>query len=139
MSDYRNLKVWHRTLDFISQVYDITTHFPSHELYGLTNQIRRAATSIALNIAEGATSGYDNEFSRFLRLAIRSANEVGAGFEIAKRLKYCESSVVQQIIHEADEIAAMLQGLLRSLKRTFESREPYTVNAFENFDKDFFV
>ncbi len=129
MSDYRNLKVWHRTLDFVSQVYEITTRFPTHELYGLTSQIRRAATSIALNIAEGATSGYNTEFSRFLRLAIRPANEVAAGFEIAKRLKYCQIDEAQKQIQEADQIAAMLQGLARSLKGTAEQQELYDAES----------
>jgi len=86
MSDYRKLKVWHRTIDFITRAYAVTSLFPPTEVYGLTNQIRRAATSIALNIAEGATSVYDSEYNRFVHLAIRSANEVAAGFEIAKKL-----------------------------------------------------
>lgn len=95
-------------MNFISAVYDATQSFPSHELYGLTSQIRRAATSIALNIAEGASSGYDSEYQRFLRLAIRSTNEVATGFEIAKRLSYCTSEIAAQHIAEADEIASML-------------------------------
>jgi four helix bundle protein len=129
MSNYRNLNVWHRTLNFVSRVYDITAHFPAHELYGLTNQIRRAATSIALNIAEGATSGYDTEFSRFLRLAIRSTNEVSAGFEIARRLNYCDSETAMNEIQEADQIASMLQGLARSLKSVSEPKEGYNTFA----------
>lgn len=92
MSNYRNLKVWHRALDFVTAVYEITNRFPPHELYGLTSQIRRAATSIVLNISEGASSGYDTEYRRFVRLAIRSANEVATGFEIARRLKYCSET-----------------------------------------------
>jgi four helix bundle protein len=125
MSDYRNLKVWQRTIEFVTSVYALTQSFPSHELYGLTSQIRRAATSIALNITEGATSGYDSEYKRFLNLAIRSANEVATGFEIAKRLKYCSEEQAGKQIHECDEIAAMLQGLSRSLKKVSESPEPY--------------
>ena len=125
MSDYRNLKVWHRSLDFITSVYEITGRFPAHELYGLTSQIRRASTSITLNIAEGASSGYDPEYQRFLRLAIRSANEVAAGFEISKRLKYCTETEAQTHIAEANQIAAMLQGLNKSLKKLSESAEYY--------------
>lgn len=117
MSNYRNLKVWHRALDFVTDVYELTNRFPPHELYGLTSQIRRATISITLNIAEGASSGYDTEYQRFLRLAIRSANEVATGFEIARRLKYCTEAESQKRIQEADEIAAMLQGLGKSLKK----------------------
>lgn len=140
MSNYRNLKVWHRALDFVSQVYDITARFPAHELYGLTGQIRRAATSIALNIAEGATSGYNTEYSRFLRVAIRSTNEVSAGFEIAKRLKYCDTVTAMNQIQEADQIASMLQGLARSLKNISEPPQEYsiTANALADLDSDLF-
>jgi four helix bundle protein len=136
MSDYRKLKVWHRTLDFIAGVYEITGRFPAHELYGLTSQIRRAATSIALNISEGATSGYDSEYARFLRLAIRSTNEVAAGFEIASRLNYCEAKVAQQRIAEADQIASMLQGLVKSFNRLSEEQEPYSAETDEIFVTD---
>lgn len=140
MSDYRNLKVWHRTLDFVAQVYKVTGQFPGHEQYGLTSQVRRAATSIVLNIAEGATSGYDNEYARFLRLAIRSANEVSAGFEIVKRLAYCSQDVANQQIQEANQIAAMLQGLLRSLNRIAESRPRYQTasDTLDGLDQDLF-
>ena len=129
MSDYRNLKVWHRALDFITRIYDLTSSLPAHEIYGLTSQIRRAAISIALNISEGATSGYDVEYSRFIRIAIRSANEVATGFEIAKRLKYCTDKEANDKIAEADEIASMLQGLGKSLSKLSESSEPYTLKV----------
>lgn len=128
MSDYRKLKVWNRSMDFIARVYDVTKAFPSHELYSLTTQIRRAAISIALNIAEGATSGYDSEFSRFINLAIRSTNEVATGFEIAKRLKYCSHEEANAQITESDEIASMLQGLGKSLKHASETPKLHTTN-----------
>ncbi|MDL1898203.1 four helix bundle protein [Anaerolineae bacterium CFX7] len=130
MSDYRNLKVWYQTLDFVARVYEITSEFPAREQYGLTSQIRRAATSIALNIAEGATSGYNSEYARFLRIAIRSANEVSAGFEIAKRLKFCSSEDAQSQINAADHIAAMLQALIKSLGKVSENQELYDATSF---------
>lgn len=136
MSDYRNLKVWQQTLDVVAQVYKITSHFPNHEQYGLTNQIRRAATSVALNIAEGATSGYNVEYARFLRIAIRSANEVSAGFEIAKRLDYCTGEVAQAEIEELDHIAAMLQNLIKSLGKASEESEAYITDSSKQFDAD---
>jgi four helix bundle protein len=128
MSDYRKLKVWNRALDFVTKVYDVTRAFPQYELYGLTSQIRRAATSIVLNIAEGASSGYDAEYQRFVRVAIRSTNEVAAGFEIAKRLKYCSDTEANLQIAECDAIASMLQGLNKSLNRVSEDPEYYLNN-----------
>ncbi|MBI3538095.1 MAG: four helix bundle protein [Chloroflexi bacterium] len=129
MSDYRRLKVWRHALDLIAKVYALTNSFPSHELYGLTSQIRRAATSIALNLAEGATSGYDPEYKRFLRLSIRSCNEVSAAFEIAERLTFCGKEDADKVKAECNEIAAMLQGLAKSLVLS-ETGELYTVQQF---------
>ncbi|MCU0666152.1 MAG: four helix bundle protein [Candidatus Omnitrophica bacterium] len=62
-------------MDFIERVYLKTSKFPQSECYGLTSQVRRAAVSIALNIAEGSGSGSDLEFKRFLNIALRSSYE----------------------------------------------------------------
>jgi four helix bundle protein len=135
MGDYRKLKVWHRAIDFVANIYKETSAFPSHELYGLTSQMRRAATSVALNIAEGASSGYEPEYQRFLRMAIRSVNEVATGFEIARRLAYCGPELAAVNIAEADEIAAMLQGLSKSLKQVSEPNEEYKLDIEEVHDR----
>ncbi len=66
---------------------------------------------------------------------VRSANEVAAGFEIAKRLTYCTDREAEELITEADEIAAMLQGLSKSLNRANESIERYVAND-ESFSRD---
>ena len=75
-------------MDFIEQVYKITNKFPKTEMYGLTSQIRRVALSIALNIAEGSGAGSDNEFNRFLNIALRSGYEVMCGIEVGAVAKY---------------------------------------------------
>ncbi len=128
MSDYHKLRVWQRSMEFIVDVYRATQTFPAHEQYGLTSQARRAATSIALNIAEGATCGYADEFRRFLRLAIRSANETRAVFEIASRLNYCAPEAAAKQATEAGELAAMLQALVKSLGRAGEPGPEYTTD-----------
>ena len=76
-------------MDFIEEIYKISNKFPLTELYGLTSQLRRAATSIALNIAEGSGTGSDREFNRFLSIALRSNYELMCAMEIGVRLKYC--------------------------------------------------
>lgn len=103
-------------MDFITNIYIITKTYPQEELYGLTNQIRRAAVSISLNIAEGSGCGSDKEFSRFLRIAIRSAYEVVAGLEIGIRLHYGKQEENELLILEANEICAMISGLTKKLK-----------------------
>jgi four helix bundle protein len=89
MHKFRELKVWQRAMDFAMEVYRLSADFPKAEQFGLTSQIRRATTSIALNIAEGAGSGSDLEFQRFLGYALRSTYEVMAALEIGQRLGYC--------------------------------------------------
>lgn len=73
---FKRLNVWQKAMDFITQIYALTAKFPVSERFGLTDQLRRAAISIALNIAEGSGSGSDAEYIRFLRIAQRSAYEV---------------------------------------------------------------
>ncbi len=64
---FRDLIVWQRAMQFVTQIYVLTRDFPQHELFGLTSQLRRAAISVPLNIAEGAGSDSSNEFKRFSR------------------------------------------------------------------------
>jgi four helix bundle protein len=117
MHKFRELKVWQRAMDFAMEIYRLSADFPKAEQFGLMSQIRRATTSIALNIAEGAGSGSDLEFQRFLSYALRSTYEVMAALEIGQRLGYCAPDHAQTLLAESDEIAAMLVGLSRSLNR----------------------
>ena len=102
-------------MELIEKVYQLTENFPSKEQYGLTSQVRRAATSIAMNIAEGSGSGYDDEFRRFLAIALRSNYELMCGLEIAGRLGYCAEAQREQILSRADELSAMITGLRKKL------------------------
>lgn len=115
MHKFRELKVWQRAMDFVTEIYRVSARFPSSERFGLTSQIRRAAISIPLNIAEGAGAGYNAEFRRFLSYALRSTYEVMTALEIARRLGYCSPEKTQELLGKADEIAAMTVGLSRSL------------------------
>ena len=113
---FRKLDVWAKAINYIEKLYRITEKFTSKELYGLTSQIRRASTSIALNIAEGSGSGSDNEFRRFLNIALRSSYEVFCGLEIAKRLKFISDDEFKLLTKDCDELSAMIFGLQKKLK-----------------------
>lgn len=102
-------------MDFVEEVYKLTDRFPAKELYGLTAQLRRAATSIALNIAEGSGADSDIEFRRFLTIVARSSYEVMCGIEIATRLGYCNHLEKEGLLAKSDEISAMLGGLRKKL------------------------
>ncbi len=71
MHKFRELKVWQHAIEFVTEIYRVSAEFPTSEQFGLTSQIRRAAISIPLNIAEGAGDVSDVEFQRFLGYALR--------------------------------------------------------------------
>jgi len=116
MQKFKKLKIWQRSINFISDIYKLTNSFPNHELVGLTSQLRRAATSISLNIAEGSGNDSDLEFRRFLIMSLRSVYEVISGLEIAKKLDYSTSENINKLIADSDELAAMINGFIKKLK-----------------------
>jgi four helix bundle protein len=113
---FRQLDVWKISIGFVKEVYRLTESFPKEEIYGLTGQLRRSAVSISLNIAEGSGAGTDKEFSRFLRISIRSAYEFFCGIEIALELGMLTEENYSVLSVKCDKISAMLTGLLKKLK-----------------------
>ena len=113
MHNYKELKVWQKSMDFVVAVYALTKRFPKDELFGLTNQLRRAAVSITLNIAEGAGCDGDAEFARFLDISLRSSYECVVALNIANRLEYCTAKDLTNLVEQAEEIARMLTGLIK--------------------------
>jgi four helix bundle protein len=82
---FEKLVVWQKSLDLSTIIHDVTKKFPREELYILTSQIKRAADSISLNIAEGSTGQTNAEFKRFLSIALRSDIEVVGCIHLANR------------------------------------------------------
>lgn len=113
--NFRNLKIYQRAIEFAVELYRLSKSFPKEELYGLTSQVRRAVTSISLNIAEGSGNNSEKEFKRFLEIALRSDYEVMTCLEIALRLDYCRKEDFDRLTTEADQIAAMITGFYKSL------------------------
>lgn len=120
---FKKLEVWQKAITFVSNIYNLTAKFPENERFGLTNQLRRAAISITLNIAEGCGTGSDPEFVRFLRIAQRSAFEVIAGLEIAYNLKFINYSELEEITEKCNCISAMLGGLINKINRDQKSKK----------------
>jgi four helix bundle protein len=88
MKDFKELKVWVKAHQLTLAVYQATTTFPKEELYGLTSQMRRSAASIPTNIAEGCGRGSDDDFRRFLQIAMGSASELEYQLLLAHDLGY---------------------------------------------------
>jgi len=113
---HRKLDVWRKSMDFVVNVYRITSNFPKSEKYGLTSQMRRASVSIPSNLAEGAARKGNKEFMHFLNIAQGSISELDTQLELAYRLGYINKEEYSSLINRATEISKMLYGLSRSLK-----------------------
>ena len=85
---HKNLNVWKQAVELSLLIYQVTEKFPLEERYSITNQMRRATTSIATNVAEGAARNSKREFARFLHMAQGSLSELDTQLEIVKRLGY---------------------------------------------------
>lgn len=116
MAGYQELKVWQLAMRLTSGLYRITGSFPQHELYGLTNQLRRAGVSVPSNLAEGHARGSTREMIRFCRIAKGSIAEIETQLLVAVDLGYISSEIVQPLLGSAAEIGRMISGLIRSLK-----------------------
>ena len=117
MRNYKDYDVWRKSHVFAVNIYKATTVFPKDEMYGLRSQIRRAATSIPTNIAEGAARKGDKQFARFLDIAFASANETEYLLTLTFELEYIEESDFSSLSGEIDEIIKMIRSLINRLKQ----------------------
>ena len=114
MGDYRRLRVWQGAYALTLRVYKTTATFPSTERYALADQLRRASTSIAANIAEGSGRESNAEFARFLRIARGSLHELTCQLMLAADLGYVDHALRDTIIADADAVGSALVGLIRA-------------------------
>jgi four helix bundle protein len=121
MQDFRDLKVWEKSHQFVLGVYASTAVFPREELYGLTSQLRRAAVSVPTNIAEGCGRGTDADFGRFLQIAMGSACEAEYLLLLSRDLRYLNDEHYQRANAAVTEIKRMLSALLNTVRLTAES------------------
>ena len=115
MRSHKDLDVWKRSVDLVTIIYSLTKGFPKEEIYGLTNQIRRAAVSIPSNISEGAGRNHSREFIQFLFISLGSVSELETQIIISENLKYLLSEDSIKIQSELSELRKMILGLIRSL------------------------
>ena len=113
---FEKLVVWQKAVDLSDMVNQVTKSFPKDEIYVLTSQMKRAADSVSLNIAEGSTGQSNPEFNRFLGIALRSAIEVVGCIFLAKRRGYISDEDFDRIYKMCEEILVMINALRNSLK-----------------------
>lgn len=114
--EFRKLKIYVLAINFVKEIYQLSRELPKEEQFGLISQLRRAAVSIPLNIAEGSGGGSDLEFSRFLRISIRSLYEVDAILEIIVGLNYCDKERITEIYKTRLILGKMIGQLIKTLK-----------------------
>lgn len=116
ISSYKDLIVWQKSIVLTLKIYELTKKFPREEIYGITSQIRRAASSIPANIAEGSTRGYIKEYINFLSITYGSGAELETFLVIAKELSYLSDGEYLKTAESLGEIMRMLNGLLKKLR-----------------------
>lgn len=115
MEDFKDLRVWEKAYDLTLNVYKKSREFPKEEMYGLTSQLRRAASSVGANIAEGCGRRSDPEMRRFLQIAQGSANEVEYHLLLASDLQFLSVDGFNELEAMVLEIQRMLASLVQRL------------------------
>lgn len=113
---FEKLTVWQEARKFCGEIYKIAKNFPKEERFGLIDQLRRAAVSIALNIAEGSDRKSDREFKRYLRMAITSCEEVVTALYISLDQNYLNKKDFDILYEDANRLVARLNALINSLQ-----------------------
>ena len=117
MQNYKDLKVWQKSHWFTLKVYECTKEFPKEEIYSLTNQIRRSASSIPANIAEGCGKNSNLELAHFLNIALGSANESEYFLILSQDLLYLKEENYIVLYNLINEIKSMLIVLISKVRK----------------------
>ena len=116
MGNFKELLVWKKSIEFVTEIYEITASFPSEEKFGLVSQIRRSAVSIPSNIAEGNARRSSADYIQFLKIARGSGAEVETQIVISKNLGFIEELKCEELTSKITEIMKMINGLINYLK-----------------------
>ena len=112
---FEDLEVWQLGMKIVHEAYRLVRAFPSNEKFGLADQLRRASTSIVLNIAEGSDRGTDKDFALFLNRSHTSLNEVVACLDIALKENYITAKIHEDYLIKSEELANQITAFRRKL------------------------
>lgn len=116
IKSHRDLIVWQRSMDLVEVVYATTRAFPRDEMFGLTSQMRRAASSVPANIAEGYGRGTRAAYVSFLRIARGSLKELETHIEISSRVGLTPKGDLEALLGRCDELSRLLHGLISKVQ-----------------------
>ena len=116
MRDFRKYEVWQLSHSFVLEIYKLTQKFPQSEVYGITNQMRRAAASVPTNISEGCGRSTDREFARFIHIAMGSASETEYLTQLSFDLKYLSEEFYKDLTQKVNLVKKKLYHLNKSLQ-----------------------
>jgi len=120
--NFRNIIAWQKADDLVVEIYHATQkYFPRHELFALTQQLHRAAISVAANIAEGAAKRTTAEYRAYLDNASGSLNEVEYYIHLSRRLGYIDEKIAQHLFALEAEAARTLNGLINAVDKQIAS------------------
>ncbi|GEM_PF-707009 len=111
--DFKELDIWKKSFDLVEKVYGAVADSPKDEIYGLSQQLKRAVVSVSSNIAEGCGRRTSRDFIQFLYMSFGSVREVECQLMIAERLGYIESGELKLLLVELNKLAGMLMKFIR--------------------------
>jgi four helix bundle protein len=117
INSYQDLRVWQDAMSLTEACYLLTKKYPREEMFGLTSQIRRSASSVAANIAEGYGRENTKSFIQFLRISQGSLKELETHLLLSQRLKIAPEDTIRTLLARCGAIGRMLRTLIRSLQR----------------------
>jgi four helix bundle protein len=116
MRNYRDLQTWNKAHNLTLELYKLSRQFPKDEIYGLTSQLRRAASSIGANLAEGCGRQSNPEFARFVRISMGSASELDYHLLLSRDLGFLENTAYDHVSKSLTEVRKMLASLLSTVE-----------------------
>ncbi|MBW3599927.1 MAG: four helix bundle protein [Planctomycetes bacterium] len=117
INSYRDLRVWQGGMELATQCYLLTRRFPKDELFGLTSQIRRSASSVPANIAEGHGRESTREFVKFLRVAQGSLKELETHVLLSTEVSITQLEQITPLLRQSESLGKMIRTLIRTLQK----------------------
>ena len=116
MRDFKKLLIWQKGMDIVDKAYDLIAMLPQEEKYGMKSQISRCATSIPGNIAEGSAKSSEKDYKRYLEISLGSVFELETHLLVAKRRKWADDNVIDELLGMITEGQKMLQSFIKKLE-----------------------